>query len=73
MWLWCRPKVLSAKELERAKSNVKVYDAVLAPSTVVLPTPVDPDFEVFNDLLQDYLQRTPHLLYHFSIIQCNLL
>ncbi|EIM81721.1 uncharacterized protein STEHIDRAFT_142261 [Stereum hirsutum FP-91666 SS1] len=50
------PKVLSAKELERAKSNVKVYDAVLAPSTVVLPTPVDPDFEVFNDLLQDYLQ-----------------
>lgn len=56
-----RPKVLSAKDLEASKSKVKVYDAVLAPPAVVLPSQDDSEFEKFNDLLQEYLNGPLHV------------
>ncbi|PAV17210.1 hypothetical protein PNOK_0727400 [Pyrrhoderma noxium] len=46
------PKVMSARDLERASSNIKIYDAVLDNPE---PETLDPEMDKFQSMLQEYL------------------
>lgn len=58
------PKVMSARDLERASSNIKIYDAVLDNPE---PETLDPEMDKFQSMLQEYLTSS----FAFTFYTCR--